>query len=67
MRCDYDIRRELYDNIVLSGGNTMFQGIQARIYKDIKALAPSNMNVKVKCPPERKHLSWLGGAILSEI
>lgn len=26
MRCDLDIRKELYSNIVLSGGTTMFNG-----------------------------------------
>ena len=26
-RCDVDIRNELYSNIVLSGGNTMFPGL----------------------------------------
>ena len=27
MRCDLDVRRDLFSNIVLSGGNTMFPGI----------------------------------------
>merc|ERR1712117_874143 len=27
MKCDVDIRRDLYSNVVLSGGTTMFQGI----------------------------------------
>ena len=26
MKCDVDIRKDLYNNIVLSGGTTMFQG-----------------------------------------
>lgn len=30
MKCDVDIRKDLYGNIVLSGGTTMFEGIDAR-------------------------------------
>ena len=26
MKCDVDIRRDLYSNIVLSGGSTMYPG-----------------------------------------
>ncbi len=27
MKCDLDVRRDLYANIVLSGGSTMFPGV----------------------------------------
>lgn len=30
MKCDVDIRKDLYSNIVLSGGTTMFPGERAR-------------------------------------
>ena len=33
MKCDVDIRKDLYNNIVLSGGSTMFKGIDERIQK----------------------------------
>lgn len=29
-KCDIDVRRELYNNIVLSGGTSMFEGLQTR-------------------------------------
>lgn len=51
MKCDIDIRRELYGNIVLSGGSTMFPGIADRIQKEITALSPSTVKVKVIAPP----------------
>jgi actin len=38
MKCDIYIRKDLYGNIVLSGGTTMFDGIDARKEKEIKAL-----------------------------
>jgi actin-related protein len=47
MKCDVDIRRDLYGNIVLSGGTSMFPGMADRMNKEITALAPSSMKVKV--------------------
>jgi len=54
MKCDVDIRKDLYGNIVLSGGTTMFEGIAERMEKEIKALAPASMKIKIVAPPERK-------------
>ena len=54
MKCEVDIRKDLYSNIVLSGGTTMFTGIGERMTKEITALAPSTMKIKVVATPERK-------------
>ena len=67
MKCDVDIRKDLYSNIVLSGGTTMFPGIADRMSKEITALAPSAMKVKVVAPPERKYSVWIGGSILASL
>ncbi len=40
MKCDIDIRKDLYANTVLSGGSTMYPGIADRMQKEITALAP---------------------------
>jgi len=65
MKCEQDIKRNLFQNIVLAGGCTMFDGIQKRMEKEVQALAPSPMAPAVFSPADRKHSSWLGGAILS--
>ena len=67
MKCDMDIRKSLYSNIVLSGGNTMCPGFPERLNKEIIALAPSAMNVKIVAPPERKFSVWIGGSILASL
>jgi actin beta/gamma 1 len=67
MKCDVDIRRDLYANIVLSGGTTMYPGIAERMTKELTALAPSTMKIKVVAPPERKYSVWIGGSILSSL
>ena len=67
MKCDADIRNELFGNIVLSGGNTMFQGIAGRMLNEMTALVPPVMSVKVFAPPERKDFAWIGGSILASL
>jgi len=67
MKCDVDIRRDLYANVVLSGGTTMFLGIGERMTKELSALAPSTMRIRVITPPERKYSVWIGGSILSSL
>jgi actin-related protein len=67
MKCDVDIRRDLYANIVMSGGTTMFPGIAERMTKELTNLAPSTMKIKVVAPPERKYSVWIGGSILASL
>jgi len=64
MKCDVDIRKDLYANTVLSGGTTMFPGIADRMQKEIVSLAPQTMKIKIIAPPERKYSVWIGGPSL---
>jgi hypothetical protein len=45
LKCDVDIRRDLYGNVVLSGGTTLFPGIVDRINKELTSLSPSGVKV----------------------
>ena len=65
MKCDMDIRKALYNSIVLSGGNTMFPGFPDRLKKEITGLAPPTMKVNVIATPERKYSVWIGGSLLA--
>jgi len=67
MKCDVDIRRSLYKNIVLSGGTTMFDGIAERLTKELQAICPPSVDVNVIAPEERKYSVWYGGSILSSM
>ncbi|KAJ1542551.1 actin [Cladochytrium tenue] len=67
MACDVDVRKELYGNIVLSGGSTMYPGMSERMQRELTALAPSSMKVRVVAPPERKYSVWIGGSILGSL
>ena len=62
MRC---MKSDLYSNIVLSGGSTLFPGIADRMQKEITALAPLNTTVKIIALPERKYTAWIGGSMFA--
>jgi actin-related protein len=40
IKCDIDMRRDLYSNIVLSGGTTLFPGLPERFSKEMTNLTP---------------------------
>merc|ERR1712117_298820 len=67
MRCDIDIRTDLYANIVMSGGTTMFKSIAERMQKEVQLLAPAKSTIKMVAPPERKYSVWIGGSILASL
>jgi actin len=65
--CDTDVRRDLYQNIILSGGTTMFEGIGERLTKEIKNRAPKAVDIKVIASPDRKYAVWRGGSTLCSL
>ncbi len=67
MKSDIDLRKELWQNIMLSGGNTMFPGFAERLHKELQVLAPHGTKIKIDAPPERKYSTWIGGSILSSL
>lgn len=66
-KCDIDMRRELYGNIVLSGGTVMLPGIEERMRTEVSALCPAAVKVKIVAPAERKFSVWIGGSILATL
>jgi len=65
--CDIDLRRDLYSNVVLSGGTTMFPGFGKRMQKELTDLAPPTMRIRVLYPDDRKHSVFIGGSMLSDL
>eukprot|EP01084_Bolivina_argentea_P231101 389812_1 len=43
MRCDIDLRKELFGNIVMSGGSTMFEGIVERMKLELRNLTSGQL------------------------
>jgi len=75
---DMDTRPEFYKHIVLSGGTTMYPGLPSRLEREIKQLylervlngdtsRLSKFKIRIEDPPRRKHMVFLGGAVLADI
>jgi actin-related protein 2 len=75
---DIDLRLDFYKSIVLSGGTTMYPGFSSRLEKEIKELylqkvlkgdkeRLSKFKLSIEDPPRRKHMVFLGGAVLADI
>jgi actin-related protein len=65
MKCDPDLQKDLFANIVISGGSAMFPGLPERLEKEMIELAPPNTNVNVITPLHRRYTAWIGGSIIS--
>ncbi|EFA84937.1 actin [Heterostelium album PN500] len=66
MACDIDIRGEISNTIMLSGGNTMFPGIKERLSKELTNLSTVK-SIKVMALPERQNAVWIGGSIMASL
>ena len=77
-KADLDIRSALYSGIVLSGGTSMYPGLPSRLEKEIKqqylsrvlqndSSRLSNFKLKIDDPPRRRHMVFLGGAVLANV
>jgi len=75
---DIDLRPQFYQHIVLSGGSSMYPGLPSRLEKDIRGLYLKNIckgdkerlkkfKLKIEDPPRRKHMVFLGGAVLADV
>ena len=67
MKCDIDVRRTLFENIVLVGGNTMFEGFDKRLKSGVEAYVSENIDINVIAQEDRMYSSWIGGSIYSSL
>lgn len=61
--CDVDIRRELFNGIILTGGTSQFSQMRDRLEKELVDETTQVVKVKVITPVnsnERKFNSWIG-------
>ena len=66
-KCDIDIRKDLYNNVVLSGGSTMYDGYAERLKNEMEAKMPRTMKLAIKATAERKYSVWVGGSTLASL
>lgn len=67
--CDVDIRANLANNIVITGGTSQVQGLTDRINSDL-SLAMAGVKIRLYAPGnyvERNYSSWVGSSIISSL
>eukprot|EP01084_Bolivina_argentea_P160590 279634_1 len=67
MKLDVSLRKDMYFNVILSGGTSLLPAFGTRIKNKIKTLAPDSMTIKVSVPAECKYSAWIGGSILCSL
>ncbi|KAJ5068751.1 actin cytoskeletal 2a [Anaeramoeba ignava] len=63
LSCDNEYHASLLQNVILSGGSTMFQGFPTRLKKELEFL--SGKEVNIVSLENRKYLSWIGSSKIS--
>ncbi|KFQ49000.1 Actin, cytoplasmic type 5, partial [Nestor notabilis] len=73
MKCDVDIRKDLYANTVLSGGTPMYPrmlcgGVAwSSQGEEGHTTLTTALPLQIIAPPERKYSVWIGGSILASL
>ncbi|XP_060075380.1 uncharacterized protein LOC132555056 [Ylistrum balloti] len=66
-KSDLDLHKDMYNNIVLSGGTTMFPGIAERLTKELQSDLSVKAKVNVVANKNRDCAAWLGGSIVGNL
>ncbi|XP_003939685.1 actin-related protein T2 [Saimiri boliviensis] len=66
-KCDADIQKILFGEIVLSGGTTLLHGLDDRLLKELEQLASKGTPIKITAPPDRWFSTWIGASIVTSL
>jgi actin len=66
-KCDEELRADLYNSIMMGGGNCAFPEFTTRLTKEVAAIAPIFVQGSCGTPPYVKYSAWVGGSILSKM
>lgn len=68
-KCDMNVKKILYNNIILSGGTSMLKGLKERLTNEIQSLVPEAMKneVKIDDSQNRQFLTWKGAQVLVSV
>ncbi|CAE7562445.1 unnamed protein product [Symbiodinium natans] len=65
--CGLDIQKSLANNVVLSGGSTLFPGMCQRVQEELQRLLPSAVKAKVTRVSKPTYAAFMGGSILASM
>ncbi|KAL0481350.1 actin [Acrasis kona] len=66
-RCDINIRRNLYSNIHIVGGQSLSIGLIERLQKEIQKKVPQSVEVVINAAENRDYAAWVGGSVFSQL
>jgi actin beta/gamma 1 len=64
---DLDVRRQLCNNVIITGGNTLFSNYNERLQREIGYLLPSILKTRCITVSDKLYAQWLGGSIVSTL
>jgi len=70
MACDIDVRKDMIENIVVTGGSSLFPGLKERVEKEVNdMLADAGIKLKanVITPENRQYAVWIGCSRLASL
>ncbi|XP_012368448.1 actin-related protein T1-like [Octodon degus] len=67
LKCDTDIQKSLFGNIVLSGGSTLFRGLTERLAKDLEHVTSPGTSIKIIASPHRCFSTWIGASAMATL
>jgi actin-related protein 3 len=72
-KCPVDVRLQLYANIYLSGGSTMFENFGIRLQQDVKYAVdrrlgyPNRVDVQVLVGECQRYGAWFGSSVFASL
>lgn len=66
MKTDMDLRKKMFETIVLSGGSTLMKNFGSRLLFELRKL-DDEVKLKMYASPERRNNCFIGGSILSSL
>lgn len=66
-KCDIDVRKTLFNSIIVAGGSSLFTGFNERLHKSIQKLVSRDISIVLMAPKNRKFSCWMGGATVSSL
>ena len=66
-KVDIQLRRKVYENILLSGGNTAIKGLMEKLSNEVKNKTYKNIKVNLNSPAKPEFCCWAGGNIISTL
>lgn len=67
MKCDTNIQKNLFEEIVLSGGTTLFPGLEKRFMKELEQLAFRGTPIKITASPDGCFSEWISASIVTSL